>query len=149
MTLTHDDRGVVGFVVTLPEPPGNNSTRKPGKRYRKDGTPYNGMVSTDEYKAWQVEAGHLLNRQETEAIPNRYSIDITLAGEKGCDTDAVLKAANDLLVKHKLVRDDARKYQGHCGVDVFPAKLTRGWLEPGQMSVRVRVMPERLPSAAD
>ena len=133
-----------GFVVVLPEPPGNNSTRKPGKRYRKDGTPYNGMVPTKEYKAWLDEAGHMLNRAETEVIPGRYAIDIVLIGEKGCDTDAVLKATNDLLVKHKLIKDDARKYQGHCGVDVWPELPGAGGfpIKPGQMQVRVRGLPD-------
>lgn len=135
----------LGFVVLLPEPPSDNRTRKPGKRYRKDGTPYIGMVPTKELESWKVEAGHLLNRQTTESVPDRFVIDITLTDAGGaCDTSNVIKATLDLLVAHKLIRDDARRYQRACRVEVWPDnKLVTDVIPAGQMQVRVQSLPER------
>lgn len=132
-----------GFVVRLPEPPGANDLHMPVIRYRKGGKAYVRMIRTPEYDAWIIEAGHKLNRQETEQIKGRFSIDITVVGDSGCDTDSVLKATVDLLVKHKLLVDDARKFQRHCAVDVWPELPGVGGypIPKGEMAVRVRGLP--------
>lgn len=72
-----------------------------------------GRVITGEYQRWQQEASDILNAQGP--LP-RFSGPVELTfytGEKGVgamDSDNTLKAAQDALVKAKILPDDSRKH---------------------------------------
>ena len=72
-----------------------------------------GRAITPEYKAWREEAGLMLRRQKPAAFVGRADLLIEI-DEKACsassDVTNRVKAVEDLLVAHGVLRDDSRKY---------------------------------------
>ncbi len=72
-----------------------------------------GRAITPEYKAWREEAGLMLRRQKPVAFVGRASLPIEI-DEAACsassDVTNRVKAVEDLLVSHGILRDDSRKY---------------------------------------
>lgn len=81
-----------------------------------------------EFKAWQAEAGWSLASQHPPQITGRVDIEIDLDDRRQGDCDSRIKCVLDLLVKHKVIVDDRKK---------FVRKVTIGWAETEGCVVRV------------
>jgi hypothetical protein len=89
----------------LPFPPSVNAlhfNRKNGKG--------RGRISTDDYKAWQRDAGWELKNQHVSSIAGRCKITIDLDDNRRGDAANREKAVVDLLVTHGIIQGDSKKY---------------------------------------
>ena len=112
--------------VVIPVPPSANAlfaNRRGGR---------GGRFKTPRYTQWITAAGWELLMQHPVPIAGRYRLNITLPMRDSADPDNRIKAISDLLVTHRLIEDDRKKY---CrGITIIP---TDG---PGQHA-RVQVIP--------
>jgi Holliday junction resolvase RusA-like endonuclease len=68
-------------------------------------------IQSAEYKAWIKHAGYLLNLQRPTPIKGKVEILIELEEPTGlADCANYEKATTDLLVKHKIIQGDDRRY---------------------------------------
>jgi Holliday junction resolvase RusA-like endonuclease len=89
------------LVIALPRPPSVNGLF-PGKGRRH---------RSAEYEAWIKEAGYALNLQRPPKVAGRVSILIEIEEPKGlADCANYEKATVDLLVSHKIIQGDDRRY---------------------------------------
>ena len=103
-------------VIELPTPPSvNNLFINVGRR----------RTLSPEYRAWREEAGWKLQAQRPAPIHGRVCIDIALADKGRIDADNSLKAPIDLLVEHKIIQGDSRKYVRDARV-YFDSSVTDG-----------------------
>lgn len=85
--------------LTVPAPPSTNAL------YRN--VPGRGRVKTGAYKDWAGRAGWTLKSQAPAAVPGRVIIIIGIERESAAsDIDNRVKALFDLLVTHKVIKDD-------------------------------------------
>lgn len=109
--------------VTVPAPPSVNALYRnlPGK----------GRVRTSTYKDWAGHAGWVLKSQAPPPVPGRVIIILGLERDSAAaDIDNRVKALFDLLVTHKVIKDD--KY-----VTAFAIS----WLPKGTSQARLAIMP--------
>lgn len=88
--------------IRLPFPPSVNGMFK-NVRGR-------GRARTDEYDAWRDQAGWELKAQHIKPIEGQAEITIDLDHSRRGDADNRTKAVLDLLVAHKILRGDSKKY---------------------------------------
>lgn len=71
-----------------------------------------GRGKTREYRDWITEAGWHLVVQKPKPFDGRVIVDVRLPEKPGMqpDADNTLKAINDLLVRHKVIKGDSKKY---------------------------------------
>lgn len=86
--------------LRLPFPPSQNHLWMKTK---------NGMARTPQYRDWRESAGWQVKMQRPGKIEGPYKIHVDVARRKGrIDLDNVaLKAVQDLLVEHQVIRDDS------------------------------------------
>lgn len=86
--------------IALPWPPSTNALFR--------NVPGHGRVATKEYKAWLTEAGWTLNAQHPPKFAGAVTVGIELCPPHGraFDVDNRAKSCLDLLVKHRIIRDD-------------------------------------------
>lgn len=111
--------------VILPLPPSTNGLfATVGKR----------RVTAPRYLEWQDFAGWEIKRQRPAAVPGRYDLAIYIPAAMRGDADNRIKAVSDILVKHRLIDDDAKARRvvierceditaGKCRVIVQPAEI--------------------------
>jgi Holliday junction resolvase RusA-like endonuclease len=91
-------------VICLPMCPSTNGLfAGNGKRRYK----------TKEYAAWIEEAGYALNRQRPEPIRGKVRLLIEIAEPKDAkarDCSNLIKAPEDLLVRHGIIEGDDQRY---------------------------------------
>ena len=115
--------GPITFI-TIPAPPSTNALFK--------NTPGRGRAKTAAYKAWIDEAGWKLKAQKPAAVQGRVVVVIGIERESGLsDIDNRSKALLDLLVAHKVIKDDryvtafamawAAKADGLARIAILPA----------------------------
>ncbi len=110
------------LVLHLPRPPSvNNLFPSHGKhRFR-----------SAEYEAWIKHAGYLINLQRPTPIKGRVEILIELEEPTGlADCANYEKATVDLLVKHKIIQGDDRRYV---------RRNTQAWLNAAGDEMRVTI----------
>jgi crossover junction endodeoxyribonuclease RusA len=105
-------------VIELPMPPStNNLFINVGRR----------RTLSPEYRAWREEAGWRLAAQRPLAIPGKVSLDIAIEDTGRLDLDNTLKGCIDLLVHHKVIEGDSRKYvrdiRAHWSKDVTGCRI--------------------------
>ncbi len=85
----------------LPRPPSVNNAYGGGarRRYRMPKT-----------KAWYEEAGKHVIEQKPKSIDGPVCVTLTVHDEGRGDIDNKIKIVLDLLVKHRLIEGDERKY---------------------------------------
>jgi Holliday junction resolvase RusA-like endonuclease len=81
-----------------------------------------------EFKAWTTEAGIELNLQKPRKFEGRVIIDIDLDESRQGDCDSRTKCVVDLLVKHKVIVDDRKK---------FVQRVSIGWAAISGCRVRI------------
>src|SRR4051812_34736801 len=86
--------------IILPTPPSSNALWKYGR---------GNVFKSEVYKAWLEEAGHRLNRQHPAPVhgPYRLTILAQRPPRRHRDLGNLEKALSDLLVRHRVVDDDA------------------------------------------
>lgn len=89
------------LVLHLPRPPSLNGLFPGnGRRHR-----------SAEYETWIIEAGYALNLQKPPQMPGKVTILIEIEEPKGlADCANYEKATVDLLVSHKIIQGDDRRY---------------------------------------
>ena len=65
---------------------------------------------SDEYRAWRDHAGLVLNAQKVRPFRGRALIHIDLDDTRQGDADNRAKPVLDLLVTHKVLAGDSKKY---------------------------------------
>ncbi len=88
-------------VFSLPRAPGVNELWFNNSR--------GGRTRTKKYNAWLKEAGWEILRQRVKPILGPVRILYEITDEGGYDTDAPIKALNDLLVKQHVIEADTRR----------------------------------------
>lgn len=112
------------IVLELPAPPSvNNLFLNLGKG--------KGRTRSPEYRAWQAEAGWLVQASRQSRIDGPVSVWLYVEENSRRDLDGYAKAALDLLVAHRLIQDDRNKYV---------RELHAKW-SPSQQGIRVTVFP--------
>jgi Holliday junction resolvase RusA-like endonuclease len=96
-------------TYNLPVPPSTNNLFLNAK--------HGGRVPTPEYRAWQEEAGWLLQAQKPKLVPHPFRIDIKMSENANIDCDNALKAPIDLLKKHGVIQNDSKKFMRGCSID--------------------------------
>lgn len=89
------------FTLDLPFPPSLNNLF-----HNRTG----GRHPSTKYKDWQTEAGWEIARRHPVPIPGKVKIAYVLQDKGRCDLDNLAKATTDLLVTHKLIDGDGRKF---------------------------------------
>jgi Holliday junction resolvase RusA-like endonuclease len=69
-----------------------------------------GRIISPEYRAWKLEAGYILNRQDIEIFDTRVIVAIQLSDKRQGDCDNRIKPVLDLLVSHGIIKSDRKKY---------------------------------------
>lgn len=67
-------------------------------------------TTSPKYRAWQVDAGEMLRRQNPQPFGNRAIVVIDLDDRRNGDADNYAKACVDLLVRHGVLVNDTKKY---------------------------------------
>ncbi len=88
-------------VFSLPRAPGINELWFNNSR--------GGRTRTKKYNAWLQEAGWEILQQRVKPVLGPVHILYEITDEGGYDTDAPIKALNDLLVKQRVIEADTRK----------------------------------------
>ena len=90
--------------IRLPFPPSVNGMFK--------NVPGRGRAPTKEYEAWKHNAGWELQAQRSRipALASPVEIRIDLDERRRGDADNRTKAVLDLLVAHRIIRSDSKKY---------------------------------------
>jgi hypothetical protein len=106
-------------VISLPMCPSVNNLFPGSGKHR---------FKSAEYKTWIKEAGYLLNLQKPCPIMGRVSILIELEEPKAlADCANFEKATVDLLVSHKIIQGDDRRYvrrNTQAWADIFGVRVT-------------------------
>lgn len=99
-----------------------------------------GRVKTKEYESWIEEAGWKLITQRQKPIRGPVEIEYLVGDDTGADLSNLIKATEDLLVRHRLIEDDKREIVRKFSMEFMP----------GTEGIRVTVRPvvERLPITA-
>ncbi len=109
--------------ITIPSPPSVNAL------YRN--LPGRGRVKTGVYKDWAGHAGWTLKSQNPAPVPGRVVIVIGIERRNGAaDIDNRAKAILDLLVAHKVIKNDN-----------LVTAIAMAWAAKGTDLARVAVMP--------
>lgn len=109
--------------LTIPVPPSVNAL------YRN--VPGRGRVKTGAYKDWAGNAGWVLKSQAPVPVPGRVVIVLGIERSSAAsDIDNRCKAILDLLVTHKVIKDDK-----------YVTALAVAWAPKGTDQARVAVMP--------
>jgi crossover junction endodeoxyribonuclease RusA len=111
------------LVLKLPMPPSTNNLFVNKGR---------GRVRSDVYEAWIKEAGYRLNAQRPRPVMGRVSLLIEVSDAESTDTWDVAnreKAAVDLLVKHRIISGDSKR---------FVREITMRWAQVEGARVTVR-----------
>lgn len=112
-----------GFSLTLPIPPSANALFK---------NVWRGRARTSAYDTWIATAGYGLRQAAPAPLPGRYGLMLSLPRRMRGDISNRVKAVEDLLVKHGLIRDDRFSdwilirrsddvTEATCAVCVFPS----------------------------
>lgn len=88
------------ICLTLPTPTSTN------RLYKRVGPR---VFKSKEYRAWIKEAGWSLKAQKPGSIKGAVELEYTF-GKSRKDIDNCVKAANDLLVRHRVIEDDSPKF---------------------------------------
>ena len=97
--------------ITVPHPPSTNALRRMGGGR---------FVSTTKYKAWQKEAGQLLELQRPGMVNGPIRLDIEVGriltkkgkpDKRRRDLSNFVKPLEDLLVRHGVIDDDSKVEQ--------------------------------------
>jgi Holliday junction resolvase RusA-like endonuclease len=83
--------------IVLPLPPTANNlfaNRRKGRRV------------SEQYEAWRTQAGWALKQQRPPAILGRFDLSLLVPQAMRGDISNRIKAAEDLLVTHRLIEDD-------------------------------------------
>ena len=113
-------------VVSLIMPPSTNGlflNGKPGKR----------RVRAPEYEAWIKEAGWQLASQRPRQLLGRVSILIEVSDAESADSWDVAnreKAAVDLLVSHKIIPGDSKRFVRRIALEWAPVDGVRVTIRP-------------------
>ena len=91
--------------IRLPFPPSVNDMYANNKGARG-----RGRYPSKEYEAWKDQAGWELNAQHVKPIDGVAEVRIDLDSTRRGDADNRIKAVLDLLVSHKILRGDSKKY---------------------------------------
>lgn len=96
--------------LDLPEPPSANELFRnvsPGHRAaaKARGQMLPGRLKTEAYRTWENAAGWALNSQRPGRIDGAYEITVE-AGPTNKDLGNLIKATEDFLVDHGVIRDD-------------------------------------------
>lgn len=90
-------------VIIIPMAPSVNGLYSgKSRRYKSDG-----------YKAWLLEAGHAINRQNVPHVEGRVSVFLEITEPKtkrATDLDNRCKPLLDILVKHGIIEGDSQHY---------------------------------------
>lgn len=109
--------------LTIPKPPSVNAL------YRN--LPGRGRVKSSAYKDWASHAGWVLKSQKPARIDGRVIVIINVErGSMAADIDNLSKATFDLLVDHKLIKNDNQ-------VTAF----AMAWAPKGEGLMRLMIMP--------
>jgi len=68
-------------------------------------------VKTGHYKSWLTDAGLKLKLQYPKPVPGKYELLIQVPEWLFGDIDNRIKAVSDLLVEHRLVKDDRHAWR--------------------------------------
>ena len=115
-------------VINLPMPPTSNNMFFNSAKGK-------GRTKTPEYQDWIKEAGWRLLEQRPACIHGRVSILIEVSDAESADTWDVAnreKATVDLLVSHKIIKDDGKRYL---------REITLRWADVAGVRVTVRPHP--------
>lgn len=93
-------------------------------------------AATPDYSRWKDQAGWELKAQKLRPITSRCVIDIDLDDTRQGDADNRSKAVLDLLVAHRIIPDDSKKYV---------KRVSSGWEELTGCRVRITELDSRLP----
>lgn len=109
--------------ITVPAPPSVNALFR--------NVPGRGRVKTAAYKAWAGEAGWMLKSQSPTPVPGRVIVVIGVERTIGtADIDNLSKGIFDLLVTHKLIKDDR-----------YVTAFAMAWAPKGSRLARIAIMP--------
>jgi Holliday junction resolvase RusA-like endonuclease len=107
------------LVINLPKPPSVNGLFPSNGKHR---------FRSAEYTAWIKEAGYALNLQKPPRMPGKVSILIEIEESAAlADCANYEKATVDLLVSHKIIQGDDRRYvrsNTQAWADVAGIKIT-------------------------
>lgn len=114
--------GPITFI-TIPCPPSVNALYRNVARV--------GRVKTSAYKDWAGNAGWILKSQNPTPVVGRVLVVINIQRPSGSsDLDNRAKAILDLLVTHKVIKDDK-----------YVTALAMAWAPKGTAIARVAVLP--------
>lgn len=114
--------GPITFI-TIPCPPSVNALYRNVAKV--------GRVKTGAYKDWSSHAGWILKSQNPASVPGRVLIVINIErASAASDLDNRAKAILDLLVTHKVIKDDK-----------LVTALAMAWAPKGTGLARVAVLP--------
>lgn len=96
-----------GLTLVVPMPPSVNSLFR--------NVPGRGRAITSTYRAWIDEAGYQINRQTHAVFDGDVDLTITIGPRKpGADASNFIKAPEDLLVRHGVLKDDSHVVDVRC-----------------------------------
>ncbi len=76
-----------------------------------------GRIPTSAYKQWKQDAGFMLNVQRPPKLEGRHRISIQIDQRRQGDADNRIKCVLDLLVLHKIIPGDQKKYVKGVSID--------------------------------
>ena len=79
-----------------------------------------GRIISPVYRAWKTEAGYELNGFQVAPFDVRVRIKIMLDDRRQGDCDNRIKPVLDLLVTHRIIKGDSKKYVKGVSVDWEP-----------------------------
>lgn len=109
-------------VIDLPTPPSTN--------HLYCNVPGRGRVPSKEYLAWRTEAGWMLKAQRPKPVHGAVELSFAFRENNRRDLSNHLKAAEDLLVEHKLIDGDRCK---------TVRKITLEWADVEGVKVTITV----------
>lgn len=98
--------------IRLPFPPSVNDM------YLNNKGAGRGRKPSPEYRAWKNQAGWELKAQHAKAVGGIVEVRIDLDDSRRGDADNRIKAVLDLLVEHRVLRGDSKK---------FVKRVSAGW----------------------
>ena len=109
------------MIVWLPFPPSTNNLFLNARK---------GRILSPEYRAWRKEAGWALQTQKPPALTTRVILTIDLDDTKQGDCANREKAVTDLLVAHKVIPGDQKKWVKRVSIGWESIKECRVRIEP-------------------
>ena len=76
-----------------------------------------GRIPTSGYTKWKQDAGFLLNVQRPPTLEGRHRVTILIDQRRQGDADNRIKCILDLLVLHKIIPGDQKKYVKGVSID--------------------------------